>query len=223
MSEVTIEPYGDMFDRCSPAYIEPFAQNDRVILISYIDDFYDLHMRISQELYPSLTSAITENEELSAGYRRMLVEESNELKALVFEAKSKALVGEVVARLFGEGLIEVGWDVRPKYQGMGYATRAAKLFIKTLNQQRECSGFVAAVEADNAASKAVIRKLGGKPSGLRTTVLTEALGEEGRKKFQSENEELLTEELVEEAGIFGVDPAELLTHALVYSIPVPAG
>ena len=194
-------------DYCGYRLLDVAAENDRVKLIPYIDEYFDLHLKVRLELYPDITSIIAGHDGMRAGYRRMLIEESRDLKMLVFDAPSSELVGEVIAQPACEGIIELGWDILPKYRRMGYATSATVLFMHLLGRREDCRGFIAAIEAGNEASKALARKLGGVPSTTRPV-------------FQA-HQGLPTDGEIGEAAAFGVSPERLLDHALIFAIPKP--
>lgn len=194
-------------------------QNSKIRLVPYSDELFEQHMRIRSELYPDMTSLLTKLDSAAQTYRHLLAEESSELKMLVFDTESDELVGEVMAQPQKDRIIELGWDVLPDFQRRGYATAAVTLLMQTLARREDCRGSSAVIAANNTASKALARKLGGLPSETRLPPVAKALGEEGRAKYVREHRYLLTEEVAAEAAVFGVSPEELLTHSLVFAIP----
>ncbi len=199
--------------------LEIVAEDDRVKLVPYSDAHFDLHFKIRLELYPVMTKILAAHEGMKADCRRMISEESPDLKILVFDNVENRLVGEVVAQPPADGVIELGWDILPDCQRRGYATGAARLLMEMLMKRSDCTGFRAVVEAGNTASKALCRKLGGVPRAVEELIVARAFGEDSARRFEVEHRGLITDEVAEEARIFGVEPEKLLTHALVFSIP----
>lgn len=192
--------------------------NERVRLVLYRDSLFDLHMHLQLELYANLSRMIVENEDRLARFRASLLECGGG-KWLVFDRETNEFIGEVIAHDFSTSTWELGWDVLPQHQRKGYAFSAASLLMEHLRQFPECEGFCAKIEADNPASISLARKLGGRPSGISMTVISEILGEGGRAAFVREHSELVTDDVRKLACEFGVPPEELLTHALVFDIP----
>lgn len=74
--------------------------------------------------------------------------------------------------------------------------------------------FRSRVEVDNYASQVLHRKLGAVPNGMSEFLLH---GEE-IIKYQNENQHLIDDNIRKLAADFGVEPIEILGHALEYKI-----
>jgi len=64
------------------------------------------------------------------------------------------------------GMIEIGYTVFPAFRGNGYATEAARRLLE-LAKEIGATTFRASVSPDNAASLAIVRKLGLVKTGER--------------------------------------------------------
>ena len=70
-------------------------------------------------------------------------------------------IGEVGVDYYGDpDLAELGWVIHPAHQGRGYVTEAARAVMEFAVQRLGATRFVAHCDAENAASQAVMRKLG---------------------------------------------------------------
>ena len=116
--------------------LDILAENQKVKLVPYDDKYFNLHLKLSLELYPYMASPIARNEGMREGYRNMILNESKELKVIVFDTATSQHIGEVIAKPPVKGVIELGWDILPKFQRQGYATAAVKLLMQLLFASR---------------------------------------------------------------------------------------
>ena len=77
------------------------------------------------------------------------------------------------------GTVEWGYGLDESYRGRGYMTEAARVLLEWAFSQKDVYVVEAETLADNAASQAVLRKLGFKPTGT--------VGEEG-PRFRREKQ-----------------------------------
>jgi RimJ/RimL family protein N-acetyltransferase len=80
-----------------------------------------------------------------------------------------ALVGEVGLQLVERTgpEVEIGWVIAKPAWGRGYATEAAREWIRVGFETLGLDEIIAVVRRENAASHAVARRLGMKPAGTR--------------------------------------------------------
>lgn len=78
-----------------------------------------------------------------------------------------------------KGTVEWGYGLNEAYQGQGYMTEAARVLLEWAFSQKDVYAVEAETLPDNAASQAVLRKLGFKPMGT--------VGEEG-PRFRREKQ-----------------------------------
>jgi ribosomal-protein-alanine N-acetyltransferase len=62
--------------------------------------------------------------------------------------------------------VEVGYTVFPEFRGLGYGTETGRAMLDWARREHGIRYFVSSIEPDNAASIAVIRKLGFVPLDL---------------------------------------------------------
>ena len=81
-----------------------------------------------------------------------------------------------VSIYFEAGVGELGWIIKRKYWGSGFATEAAKGLVEYFSQQG-CRRFIAHCDTENAASYKVMEKLGmtrtGKSGGRKNRAASE--------------------------------------------------
>lgn len=78
----------------------------------------------------------------------------------VFELKSDELIGCCGLRPYNESQYEIGFHLRPKFWGQGYAVEAANAVIDYAFTVLQAEGLFAGHNPNNTASKKVLVKLG---------------------------------------------------------------
>lgn len=78
----------------------------------------------------------------------------------VFELNSNELIGCCGLRPYKDGKYEIGFHLRPKYWGQGYATEAANAVISYAFSVLKAEGLFAGHNPNNKASSKLLRKLG---------------------------------------------------------------
>lgn len=195
-----------------------FASNDRVRLDPYNDSHFEDHVRLQSAVNPGTTSVLTSTATAREFYRQSLVERTEGVLLVVFDQASNEFVGEVAVHDFDADQWEIGCELLPEFQGVGYGSSATSLLVNTLKGIEKCPGVIGKIDADNAASIHMVRKLGGVPAGTGLTSIGRFLGEEGRAKFAREHQDLLNDEVRAMAKEFHVEPEHLLTHVLVFKL-----
>lgn len=84
------------------------------------------------------------------------------LKKEYSNSNKEEIIGQVTAQENGNDLSirDVGWYIDPKYQGMGYATEAAKAMIKYMFEKVEIEKIISGAVKDNIGSCKIFEKLG---------------------------------------------------------------
>ncbi|MBQ7140280.1 MAG: GNAT family N-acetyltransferase [Bacilli bacterium] len=84
------------------------------------------------------------------------------LKSEYSNSNTEEIIGQVTAQENGSDLTirDVGWYIDPKYQGMGYATEAAKAMIKYMFELVEIEKIISGAVKDNIGSCKIFEKLG---------------------------------------------------------------
>lgn len=78
----------------------------------------------------------------------------------IFELSINELIGCCGLRPYDEGKYEIGFHLRPKFWGQGYAVEAAKKIIDYAFSVLKAEGLFAGHNPNNTASSKVLRKLG---------------------------------------------------------------
>lgn len=80
---------------------------------------------------------------------------------------SGTVVGSLAFKgLGGDGKVEIGYGLRPEYEGRGLMTEAVSAAVRWAAQQPGVSVIEAETEPDNAASRRVLEKAGFVPAGV---------------------------------------------------------
>jgi ribosomal-protein-alanine N-acetyltransferase len=87
---------------------------------------------------------------------------------LVLQAKERLIIGDI--GLHGkptrEGVAEIGYGIVPQYRGQGYASEAGRAIVAWAFSHVRVKRLIATCEVDNAASAAVLTKLGMCRAGM---------------------------------------------------------
>lgn len=78
----------------------------------------------------------------------------------IFESASNELIGCCGLRPYKEHQYEIGFHLRPKFWGQGYAVEAASAVINYAFETLHAKGLFAGHHPSNAASKKLLSKLG---------------------------------------------------------------
>jgi ribosomal-protein-alanine N-acetyltransferase len=65
-----------------------------------------------------------------------------------------------------DGMAEIGYSIVPAYRGHGYASEAGQAIVEWAFSHRRLQRLIATCEVDNAASAAVLTRLGMRPAGM---------------------------------------------------------
>ena len=84
------------------------------------------------------------------------------LKKEYSNSHKEEIIGQVTAQENGNDLSirDVGWYIDPKYQGMGYATEAAKAMIDYMFKEVEIEKIISGAVKNNIGSCKIFEKLG---------------------------------------------------------------
>ena len=88
-------------------------------------------------------------------------------------------VGDLCFKGFNaDGCVEIGYGIKEKHQGQGYATEAVNAAVTWAFEQPGVTRVEAETEPDNSASQRVLEKCGFVPSGI--------IGEEGPRFIRTQ-------------------------------------
>lgn len=112
---------------------------------------------------------------------------------------------------------EVQIELLKKFRGKGIGFQALSQMMTDVGNRNQISCFIAAVEPDNYISQHLMYKLGGIPAGIRQTNF---LDKDDIDSFEKDHIDLLDSHLYQIAKDFGVEPQKLLSHVLIFDIPL---
>lgn len=68
--------------------------------------------------------------------------------------------------LDSNGVVEIGYGIKPEYAGLGYMTEAVMAMARWASEQSSVNAVEAETEADNKASQRVLEKAGFRLNGM---------------------------------------------------------
>lgn len=112
---------------------------------------------------------------------------------------------------------ELGIEFLKEYchKGIGYA--ALVQFLKICKEEYKIKNIQSKVYADNFPSILLMRKIGCTPYGIAKNVCIE---ESAQLAYQEENKGLISDNVKEVARLFNVEPELLLSHLLIFKVPL---
>lgn len=113
---------------------------------------------------------------------------------------------------------ELGVEFFEKYRHKGIGYAALVQFLEICKKEYKIKNIQSKVYADNFPSILLMRKIGGTPYGITQNVCIE---EASQLEYQKENKELISDNVKEVARLFNVEPELLISHLLIFEIPIP--
>jgi [ribosomal protein S5]-alanine N-acetyltransferase len=101
--------------------------------------------------------------------KEFVAEEPNqEIECYAIELKSNnQVIGQMIFHpWFMERTYEIGWIINPLYQNQGYASEAAKAFLKYGFQKLKLHRIIATCQPENPSSWKVAEKIGMRREGI---------------------------------------------------------
>ncbi|MCI9596749.1 MAG: GNAT family N-acetyltransferase [Firmicutes bacterium] len=185
--------------------LRPLTDADRT---SYIE--LQKELSFSKELYNK--ESIVKNT-----WKDMLSENSR--RFAVVDAETKAFCGYCGIKDIRKRMLEIEIELLERYQRKGIGYHALASMMKSIAAEYGTEAFMSRVEPDNYASQKLMEKLGGKPNGTRLDIRIE---EEDAAAFEERYQSLIDDNIRMVAEKFQVEPQRLLTHVLLYRIPMPS-
>lgn len=145
--------------------LRPWRQSDATAIAGLLDDpeMADFLMVIPQPFVPFDAQTL-----IRAAWRRLTTGRGFDLAVALKEAPDEP-IGSVGIGLSGEDRRgDLGFWIGRDYWGRGYATEAAGRLMKFARDALHVTAFTATAAEDNAASIAVLRKLGFAEAGRGT-------------------------------------------------------
>lgn len=111
---------------------------------------------------------------------------------------------------------ELGLTILRRHWRKGYGRASMLALMDEVHRTYGRGDFIVRITPDNEPSVRLFQGLGATPRGLRRSIFM--LTEEQRERFASENHGLINDFVVEMAGLFGVQPEDLLGRSLVFDL-----
>lgn len=202
---------GELWDFGIEKTQDLLTEDDVLELKPLTADYYDLYIKTRYAYLKYKYNPL---------YRKLRINEitSDEVFfAAAIRKKDNAYIGYVGIKDTTEELWEIAVELLPEYCNNGYGYKTLRLFLKKIAEITENSKmqFRALVEVENIASQKLMRKLGGKLTGIYNYVFH---NKDKAKEFEEEHLNEITDHMTELAKELNVEPRKLLSHVLDYRI-----
>lgn len=191
-----------------------FAENDYVRLIPLTDGDKEFFLKVRRQWDVFIESIIDKQTEKDVTW------ESTRHKNCFYciaEDKSGVKLGYIALKDTTRNLWEVALELEREHCYHGYGEIITQLFLRKIREITGKTQFQALVEIENIASQRCLKKMSAK---FVDTYRFDFLSEEDAEKFESENMEKITPQMIALAEELDVEPRELLSHVLDYRIIV---
>lgn len=115
---------------------------------------------------------------------------------------------------------ELGLELFKKYHHQGIGYTACIQVLEICKDKYHIQKLRTKVYADNFPSILLTRKIGGVPLGITRNI---CINEHLQLEFQTNNEELISDNIREIAKLFDVKPELLLSNLLLFQLPFQPG
>lgn len=133
--------------------------------------------------------------------------------AAIKHSPDNQFIGYVSIKDTAAEIWEIAIELSPACCGKGYGPIAINIFLDAIHKLTGKSEFRAFVEPDNYRSQRCMKKAGGKLYGLFNTIFGDPIAAE---KFENENTDLITPQIVELADELHLEPKKILSKVLDY-------
>ncbi len=172
------------------------------------------YVRLQKEL--SFSKELYDKESIVKHTWKDMLSENSEKFAIV-DAENRGFCGYCGIKDIRRGAPEIEIELLERYQRKGIGYRALATMMQSAANQYGTEVFMSKVEPDNYASQRLMEKLGGEPNGTQLDIRIE---EEDAAAFEERYKSLIDDNIRRVAEKFQVEPQRLLTHVLLYRIPM---
>lgn len=114
---------------------------------------------------------------------------------------------------------EIGINLLERFQGRGIGPEAVSAFMDVCQRVMGSVPFIAKIEAENACSQKMFRRLGFRPEGIDTFIIKDPIDLERFEQKRLKELGGVPKKLQSLAKEFEVEPRKLLSHLLVFKRP----
>lgn len=176
-------------------------------LMSYVDAFGSSN--------PLIAKQYRINEKLQRLYWEGVMGEGS-LYCSICARESGRFFGYCAVEDLGVRPFEIGVNLLAEYQAQGFGPEAVAAFMTAFRQVAGDVAFVARIEAENANSQKMFRRLGFAPAGIGTFIIKDPADLERFEQMRLDELGGIPEGLKGLADEFDVEPRKLLSHLLVF-------
>ncbi len=189
-----------------------FAETERLVLRKPIESEMLDYMDAFSTISPGLAQWYKNNEKALAFYWDS-VNSKETLYCTVSSKEDGRFIGYCAIDKLDTDPIELGINLLNEYQNRGIGTESISALIDGFERIAGPTEFVAKIEAENARSQRMFRKLGFKPAGIDAFLIKEP---ELLRQFEDSRIDEIDDSIRALAEEFGVEPRKLLSHLLVF-------
>lgn len=189
-----------------------FAETERLVLRKPIESEMLDYMDAFSTISPGLAQWYKNNEKALAFYWDSVNSEET-LYCTVSSKEDGRFIGYCAIDKLDTDPIELGINLLNEYQNRGIGTESISALIDGFERIAGPTEFVAKIEAENARSQRMFRKLGFKPAGIDAFLIKEP---ELLRQFEDSRIDEIDDSIRALAEEFGVEPRKLLSHLLVF-------
>lgn len=184
---------------------------DASIILRKVDDSDRAGYMELQKEYSIMKSMLMEQ-----AYCDMAWNEHVEPKALMLTVlKDGAYVGYCGIKSTAQEPWEIAIELLPYWTHHGIGYQAIAAMMDAISSRLGVSEFRVRIDPGNQASQKLFEKLGAEPNGISEFLIHDQAVLE---KVEEENLHLIDEHLIVLAAKFGVEPRNLLSHVLEYTL-----
>lgn len=196
----------DTFWRCGDVTCE-----DASIVLRKVDERDRVGYLELQKEYSIMKGMLKEQ-----AYCDMAWNEHVEPKALMLTIlKDGAYVGYCGIKSTAQEQWEIAIELLPKWTHQGIGYQAITAMMDAISTRLGVSKFRVRIDPGNRASQKLFEKLGAQPNGISEFLIHDQAALE---KVEEENLHLIDEDLITLAAKFNVEPRNLLSHVLEYTL-----
>lgn len=189
---------------------EVTSEDASIVLRKVEDSDREVYLALQKE-YSIMKSMLNEQ-----AYGDMAWNEHIEPKALMLTIlKDGAYIGYCGIKSTAQNPWEIAIELLPKWTKQGIGYQAITAMMESIAVRLGVTEFRVRIDPGNWASQKLFEKLGAQPNGISEFLIHD---QAALKKVEEDNLHLIDEEIIALAAKFGVEPRNLLSHVLEYTL-----